>query len=498
MNGTPLPLSRFFSLQNIILTAVAFGIPVTLTNAAFSEAEKQIYSVELAQEPNQRAYQLETLSNFDFLGISERENIAEVALPPSSLTILDVLGLTYKNSHLNQQLNTEALDEYLSPEEVRNELSQLAQSYPDLTELRTIGRSRRDQPIQALVISAAPNNKNQPTLLFNAMHHAREVMTTEVVVHMAQVLLSRYGQNAEITEWLNTARIIVVPQVNPDGNNLVHTGRALWRKNAWEDNGRLYGVDLNRNYPALWGACNGSSIVKSSDSYRGPNPKSEPETQAMVELVTSERPVANISYHSFSEMILYPYGCRREKNPSLDLFKSLAASMKEALIDDSGRTNTYSLGTPPELLYEADGTDADWQFREAGVISFAYEVNSRRLGFQPSYKQWRDVTVGRQEGGWQTLIRETLSQGVKAQLKGFRPDEIHYRINQLKNGEKLEFSANDPSVLPFKPRSAEGFLFNSLLPGSYEMTMSRNDQELQAIQFTVQPGEVTNLGVIEI
>ena len=368
MKGTPLLASRLYSVRNILLTVVALSVPVILTNAAFSESQKQIYSVTLAQDPSQRAHQIGTLANFDFLGISESENIAEIALPPSSLPILNALGFSYKSSHLNQQMNTEALDDYLSPEEVRNELAKLAQNFPDLTRLKTIGRSRRDLPIQALVISADPDNKNQPTLLFNAMHHAREVMTTEVVVHMAQVLLARYGQNPEVTEWLNSARIIVVPQVNPDGNTLVHTGRALWRKNAWEDDGRLFGVDLNRNYPALWGACNGSSIVKSSDSYRGPNAMSEPETQAMVELVETERPVANISYHSFSEMILYPYGCRREKNPSLDLFKSLAASMKEAVIDDSGRTNTYSVGTPPELLYEADGTDADWQFREAGVI----------------------------------------------------------------------------------------------------------------------------------
>lgn len=498
MTGTPPPQARTFSLRSVILTALALATPLALTHNAFSEADKQIFSVTLSRNSETRMQQLEQLANFDLLGISESDNIAEIALPPSALSVLKQLGIDYKSSHLNHQMNTETLSEYMTPEEVRNELSRLAQSYPDLTELKTIGRTRRDLPIQALVISADPNNRNQPTLLFNAMHHAREVMTTEVVMHIAQVLVSRYGQNPDITDWLNSARIIVVPQVNPDGNGLVHSGRALWRKNAWEDNGRLFGVDLNRNYPALWGACNGSSINKSSDSFRGPNPMSEPETQAMVALIMEERPVANISYHSFSEMILYPYGCRKEKNPSMELFKSLAASMKEAVINDSGRANTYSIGTPPELLYEADGTDADWQFREAGVLSFAFEVNSRRLGFQPSYKQWRDITVERQEGGWQRLIKQTLSQGVKAQLKGRQPAEVQYRISQLKDGEKLEFSANDPTVQPFRPRSANGFLFNSLLPGSYEMTMSRGEETIQAIQFSVEPGEVTNLGVIEI
>lgn len=500
MNRTPQYAAklRFMGPMCLVLGAAAAAATVSFNTKAFSESGQQIYSVQLSPDTESRLEQLSQLAAFDLLGVSETENIAEIALASSSLNIFKQLGFSYTDSPLNRQLNTEALNDYMSPEKVRSELASLAQTYPDLTLLKTIGQSRRDLPIQALIISAEPENKNQPTILFNAMHHAREVMTTEVVMHIAQVLLARYGQNPEITQWLNSARIIVVPQVNPDGNNIVHDGRALWRKNAWEDEGRLFGVDLNRNYPSLWGACNGSSVNKSSDSFRGPNPMSEPETRAMVDLVQSEKPVANISYHSFSEMILYPYGCRKEKNPSLDLFKSMAGFMKSAIVNDAGRTNTYSIGTPPELLYEADGTDADWQFREAGVLSFAFEVNSRRLGFQPSYKKWRDVTVERQEGGWQALIRQTLAQGVKAQVRGQQVSDLRYRISAITNGEKLEFSANDPSVQPFALRSADGFLFNTLLPGSYELTMSRADLPVQVIPFTVQPDKMTDLGTIQL
>jgi murein tripeptide amidase MpaA len=465
---------------------------------AQSSAPKRIVSVKISHDPVRRSEDLKDLSAFDILGVSLEENLAEVAIDSGNLEQLKQMGFQIHFSPLNAQLERENLEPYMTPTEVLETLSALTQSYPDLTELRTIGETRRKRPVQALVISAQPRNQNQPTLLFNAMHHAREVMTTEVVMHMAQVLLKGYGNDPEITRWLDTARIIVVPQVNPDGNQFVHEGQPMWRKNAWESDGRTFGVDINRNYPALWGACNGSSTNKSNDAYRGPGAASEPETTAMIELVRTERPVANISYHSFSEMILYPYGCRKEQNPSLELFKAIGAEMKANIIDDSGRKGTYALGTPPELLYEADGTDADWQFREAGVLAFAMEVNGRMQGFQPSHKRWRDITVTRQEGGWKTLIRQTLKQGVKGRLVGATLSDVSYKLSKIKNGIREEFTGDDKSVKPFRARSADGFIFNTLLPGSYQFDIYQGEVLTKTVTFQVNNDQVTQLGDIRL
>jgi hypothetical protein len=330
------------------------------------------------------------------------------------------------------------------------------------------------------------------------MHHAREVMTTEVVMHLAQELLKNYGSDPETTHWMKTARIIVVPQVNPDGNQLVHDGQSMWRKNAWESDGRTFGVDVNRNYPTLWGSCNGSSASKMSDSFRGPSAASEPETAAMMQLVLNERPVANISYHSYSELIIYPYGCRSEKNPSLELFKSIASDMKANVIDDRGNKNTYSIGTAPELLYEADGTDIDWHFREAGVVSFALEVNGRMLGFQPSFSKWRDVTVINQEGAWKSLLRRSLSQGVKGVLRSSQLSDVSYRLSLVKPGLREDFTGGDASVRPFRPRSAGGFIFNTLLPGTYVIDIQQAGTPIKSIQFSVAKDAVTDLGDIRL
>jgi carboxypeptidase T len=468
------------------------------TPSAQSETNKQIISVNISRDPQRRVEDLKDLSRFDILGISAQEGLAEIAVTHGSLEKLKELGFQFSFSPLNAQLNREDVAPYHTPSQVLDKLASLAKAHPTMTEISTIGTTHRKRPIQAIVISTDPSDMNRPALLFNAMHHARELMTTEVVLHMAEVLLRNYGKDQEITHWLDTSRIILVPQVNPDGNQFVHDGQAMWRKNAWESDGRTYGVDVNRNYPALWGSCNGSSIAKGNDSYRGPAAASEPETQAMMDLVKKERPVANISYHSFSEMILYPYGCRKTQNPSLELFQSIGEDMKANVVDDAGRTGTYELGTPPELLYEADGTDMDWQFREAGVLAFAMEVNSRMQGFQPSFKRWRDLTVTRQEGAWKTLIRRTLEQGVKGHIVSRNLTDISYRLVSVVQRQREDFTGGDTSVQPFRLRSPDGFVFNTLLPGQYEMNLTAAGSQGKTVSFTVREGEVTDLGEIRL
>jgi hypothetical protein len=473
-------------------------VGLTAFQKAHSEDQGRIISVRISPDPVRRAEDLKELAQFDILGVSLSENLAEVRLSDKDFEKLKSSGFQFEFSPLNAQLQRESQEPYLTPTQVLDGLSQLAQTYPAFTELKTIGSTRRGRPIQAIVISAHPENQQQPTLLFNAMHHARELMTTEVIMHMAQTLLQNYGRDPDITRWMDSSRIILVPQVNPDGNQLVHDGQSMWRKNAWESEGRTYGVDINRNYPTLWGECNGSSSSKNSDSFRGTAAASEPETNAMMKLVLSEKPVANISYHSFSEMILYPFGCRAEQNPAIDLFKSIALDMKENVIDDRGNKNTYDIGTAPELLYEADGTDADWQYREAGVISFAMEVNGRMQGFQPSYEKWRDKTVQRQEGAWKALIRRTLSQGVKGTLRTSQLEQISYKIKVDKNGVLEDFTGVDKSVRPFRPRSAEGFIYNVLLPGNYQIEILSGSDLIKSIPFSVGKNQVTDLGDIRI
>src|SRR5690606_15476530 len=172
--------------------------------------------------------------------------------------------------------------------------------------------------------------------------------------------------------------------LNPDGNNRVWSNQTMWRKNTREG----YGVDLNRNYPYNWNSCQGSSGSRSNDTYRGPSAGSEPEAQALMQLVAETKPVFSISYHSYSEMVIYPFGCSNgERLPSNSKVIEVARAMASVLKSDNNPNQNYRPGTAWELLYNADGGDNDWMYGVHNVAAYVIEVSSTREGFQPDYSQ---------------------------------------------------------------------------------------------------------------
>ena len=102
-------------------------------------------------------------------------------------------------------------------------------------------------------------------ILFSGQHHAREVMTPEIIMDTIDHLTDNYGSDPDLTAMVDSYGIWCVASVSPDGNNLVHTVDDFWRKNARDNDGDMAitgqdGVDLNRNYQWGWGyQCVGSS-----------------------------------------------------------------------------------------------------------------------------------------------------------------------------------------------------------------------------------------------
>ena len=67
------------------------------------------------------------------------------------------------------------------------------------------------------------------------------------------------------------------------------------------------GVDLNRNYGYQWDYPGGSSNITSSETYRGEEPFSEPETLALANFVRENNFTSAVSLHSGSSMVLAPW-----------------------------------------------------------------------------------------------------------------------------------------------------------------------------------------------
>jgi len=465
---------------------------------ARARSEKHIVHVRLSRVEAQRAREKAQLASLDVMGLQQDRDVVDVRVTPSEMNAL--LGSGVDVSFAPQEAlvpQAANLDRYLTPEATAARLRALESAHRGLARVFAFGKTREGRDLLAIEISRQSDDPaGKPAALFNSLHHARELMTTEVAVDIAETLLAGYGKDAEITRWLDTTRVVVVPQVNPDGNAFVHTQKPMWRKNMWRKNGQIVGVDLNRNYPALWGRCNGSSGSASSDTYRGPNAASEPETQAMMQLVNDVRPLVNISYHAYSELIIYPFGCRSEKNPSRDLFAGIGRRMSDGVEDDSGRKGTYEVGAAPDVIYSADGTDVDWQWKEAGVVSFAMEVGSSAQGFQPDYDKWRDVTVKRQRGAWMALLRAMADGTVTVRTQAALEGKVTARIERVADKARLgsareafdpdepdrAFSAREVS-LPSTATNGRAFAF--LLPrGTFEITLTdaAGNVDVQTVQ----------------
>lgn len=414
-------------------------------------------------------------NGYDVAGYSWRDGQVEV--------ITDLAGIQRLKEHnfegfaLDTHENILAIDSrYLNPNKVEQKLKDLNARYPQFTHLEQIGTSHQGRAIWALLVSTTPQvggaeYMQKPAIIFDGMHHAREIMTSEVVMDVAENALDILANNGEQAALLGRWNVWVVPMLNVDGNNIVWTQSNMWRKNARAENGRAYGVDINRNYPFNWNKCNGASNAKNNDAYRGPAAASEPETQAMMKLGEMVRPTGSLSYHSYSEMILYPYGCNGTLTGDNALIAQVAGELSNLLPRDRG-TGKYDAGTPWQLLYDVDGDSMSYFHGEFGALAITFEINQT---FQPSY-DIKPATVAKHRNAWSHFIRRMDQNLLTLKVIDARtgaPAAATIGISgiDLVQGEK-----------PYRTNSA-GTFFKVLNPGSYSLTVQLADGRQQLLMF---------------
>jgi hypothetical protein len=169
----------------------------------------------------------------------------------------------------------------------------------------------------------------------------------------------------------------------------------------------------------------------------------------MMNFVASIKPVFNISYHSYSEIVIYPFGCKPKKTPTDQAVEQIGAEI--------GKMIDYKPGTAWELLYNADGGDIDWMNAEHQVIPYVIEVNSTMAGFHPSYSKWRDKTVLRNRPGWMHLLNK-LQNGPLIQ-----------GVVDVKDYSQVKISKDGKLVQTYKV-NPNGTYFIVLKEGTYDVT----------------------------
>ena len=177
--------------------------------------------------------------------------------------------------------------------------------------------------------------------------------------------------------WLQQGEVWVAPMVNPDGHEYTQIpANRLWRKNRRRNPDGSVGVDPNRNYGYMWGTLkiDTSSHVPADETYVGPRAFSEPEVRAVRDLVARELFGGVLTYHSYSQLILYPWGYTTDpiKDPAdLSQMRDLAEEMERLIRKVHGKTYVAKQSSK---LYLTAGDTTDWAYGEYDAVSLTVEL----------------------------------------------------------------------------------------------------------------------------
>ncbi|WP_233243704.1 M14 family zinc carboxypeptidase [Bacterioplanes sanyensis] len=291
---------------------------------------------------------------------------------------------------------------YKTVEETYAAAEDFEQQYPDLVEWIDVGNSWQKNAgnggydIKVLKLTNKNNSSaNKPVLFANSAIHARELATAPLNLDFARYLLEGYGTDADATWILDHHEVHLMLQSNPDGRKRAESQANgslpdgyMWRKNDnsnyCSSSSRSRGADLNRNFTFSWGSVNGGSSGNPCDfTYRGPTPGSEPETQAIEGYIRNLWPDLrgpgdndaapattsgiHIDIHSFSELVLWPWGTTSQPAPNGTALQTL------------GRKFAFFNGYMPQQsvgLYPTDGTSDSVSYGELGVPSYTFELGT--------------------------------------------------------------------------------------------------------------------------
>ena len=204
---------------------------------------------------------------------------------------------------------------------LRADLLRLQTQCPLSLRVRSIGKTALGRDI---FLAQMGNPSAAHRVIIVGATHAREHITTRLIIAQIHALLNGLNTDAALAQRLYYTRIDFIPMHNPDGVTLSQQGlrcipdaalqRTLYRLNDnhtdftyWKANAR--GVDLNRNFDADFSRVDGPD-APAPEGFKGRAPGSEAETAALCAFIQREHHHALLSYHAQGEEIYWFFGQR--------------------------------------------------------------------------------------------------------------------------------------------------------------------------------------------
>lgn len=215
--------------------------------------------------------------------------------------------------------------------------------------------------------------EDEPEVLLLGHMHGNEMPSTEILLQLVENITDLYGIDARITELVDGRQIWILPVANPDGMEY-SLNVDWWRKNRHDNGDGTFGVDLNRNFNGsengdplgAWGG-DGASHDTTSANYCGEYAFSEPETQAIRDLVLAHDFRIAADYHSAADWLMWAWGYTPD--PAPDNAEMVAIGMEYVSYTGYIATQSYD-------MYVTTGDTVDWMYGGSNIYAYCIEVNA--------------------------------------------------------------------------------------------------------------------------
>ncbi len=461
--------------------------------------------------PNSQIINTFTAENYDVAAYKPGEFLDIVVSEVEYQKLLeqgyDVIITQTEKQLVNNLRGQTDLDGYIDYEEMLAELQQIELDNPDICKLYDIGESRGKQysdagnsnyddyyhEIWAMKVSDnVETEEDEPGVYYLSAHHAREPISLEVNMAVLNHIIDNYGTDPEITENVDNTQIWFVPLVNPNGHKIVTDETEIWwRKNICDnnENGSIDvtgyyaedGVDPNRNYSWEWG---GAGTNWTSETYQGTSAFSEPETQAIRDLFADHHFLAGLTYHSYGELILYPYGYAEGViAPDQAALSELCTEIALSIPGQNGGFYTPEAGWE---LYPATGTTDDYAYGTHGIFEYTVELATQ---FIPPASQVEDICENNIEAAMILLdrVNGSILSGHITDGDTDEPIEAMIFIEGI----------DDTGVYrePYMSNVEFGSYYRLLTNGTYDVTFSAYGYDSQTFENILINDDVTLLDV---
>lgn len=368
------------------------------------------------------------------------------------------LGLEYRlyqEEKQEKQINVattieqmQSWDRYPSYQVYVDLMQNLAQDFPNICKLDTIGYSVENRLILSLKIHDNAT-ENAPKFFYSSTIHGDELTGAVALLRLADYLLKNRQTNNEIQNLISNMQIYICPIANPDG---VYAGGNNNVSNATRYNANY--VDLNRNFP--------------NPKY-GQHPDGEQhqkETLAFMNYSLQEDFDLSINLHTGAEVCNYPWDTWKEnerRHPDTEWFISLCQEFVSQVRNAGGQNYfsdvTYSGITNGGDWYKIYGSRQDWQNWYTKARELTLEISTTKTpssNLLPLY--------------WNKL-KEGLISFISNSLTG-----VEGLIKDINNQETIENATIEVENIDydslFTHSNNQGYYFRPLLPGNYQIKIS--------------------------